>query len=156
MKEVICSKNLYEAAHKRFRSKSAITLEEIIALRDELIREAKNISDLLTTPQEGGDAYLKRLPKTLAYRWGFTIYPIEGASQCGVYANIHLAVEDTLRKDVLRVAHCDDLNNCLRRSVKDEYKKHLTNDSELLKTYTLAIDVCNAIILLVRSYDAAA
>lgn len=152
---MICSRKLYEAADKRFRSKSGISLEEIIALRDELIREAKNICDLLTNPQEGSDTYIKGLPKTLAAQWGFTIYPIEGASQCGVYANIHLAVEDKLRKDVLHVAHCDELNNYLRHSVKDEYKKHLTGDSELLKTYNLAITVCDEIILLVRPDDAA-
>jgi hypothetical protein len=156
MNEVICSKKLYEAADKRFRSKSGIKLEEIIGLKNELILEAKNIANLLTTPQAGSDAYLKSLPKLLATKWGFTIYPIEGASQCGVYANIHLAVEDKLRKDVLHVAHCDDLNNYLRRSVKDEYKKHLTGDSELLKTFNLAIDVCDAIILLVQPYDATA
>jgi len=156
MNEIICSTKLYEAADKRHRSKSGITLQEIISLRNELIIEAKNINDLLTTPKAGRDAYLKRLPKTLASQWGFTIYPIEGASKCGIYANIQLTMEGELRKDVLRVAHCDELNNYLRTSIKDEYKKHLTGDSELLKTYKLAIAVCEAIILLVQPYCAAA
>jgi hypothetical protein len=154
MNESICSKKLYEAANKRFRSRSGVTLEEIISLRGELIMEAETIVNLLTTPQEGRDSYLKKLPKNLASKWGFTIYPIEGASKCGVYANIQLNVEDKLRQDVLSVGYCNDLHNYLRTSIKDEYKKHLTGESELLKTYNLAIAVCEEIILLVQSHDA--
>ncbi len=156
MNEGICSKKLFDAAHRRHKSRSKVNLQDIIDLRCELIREAKNIANLLTNPQAGNDTYLKKLPKILAAQWGFTIYPIVGASKCGVYANIQLAVEDELRKDALLVGYCDDLNNYLRTSVRDEYIKHLTGNSELIKAYVRAIAVCDAVILMVQPYDAAA
>ena len=157
MNEVICSFRFHAGMHERFKSKTQVTVQEIINLRDELILEAKTIDSLLSNKKTGDGYYLKRIPQNLAFRFGFIMIAIvEHTKIAGIDESVRLAISNQFRREVLKICHCNELNNYLRRSINDEYKKHLTGESELLKTYNRAITLCDSIISFLQPNDAAA
>ena len=157
MNERICSLKFFAGMNERFKSKTPVTVQEIVNLRDELILETKTIDSLLSNKKTGDGYHLKRIPQNLAFRFGFImIATVEHTKIAGIDESVRFAISNQFRSDVLKICHCNELNNYLRRSINDEYKKHLTGESELLKTYSQAIALCDSIISFLQPYDAAA